>query len=118
MLNKEHLNEKIAQTERILKWIKALNDSDKHEELKNAIWFLQHFTQDIHYLWSEITDPCNLPYNTLFSSPFDKITKRENTDSAVRFDKGLIQSFAQGELSYELQQMRQFNKTDLQLPKE
>lgn len=52
MTNKEHLNEKIAQTERILKWIKALNDSDKHDELKNAIWFLQHFTRDIEYIYS------------------------------------------------------------------
>lgn len=52
MPNKEHLNEKIAQIERILKWIKVLNDTDKHEELMNAIWFLQHFTQDIEYLYS------------------------------------------------------------------
>ena len=51
MTNKEHLNEKIAQTERILKWIKALNDSDKHDELNNAIWFLQHFTRDIEYIY-------------------------------------------------------------------
>lgn len=51
MPNKEHLNEKIAQTERILKWIKALNDSDNHEELMNAIWFLQYFTQDIEHIY-------------------------------------------------------------------
>jgi len=95
MTNKERLNEKIAQTEKILKWIKVLNDTDKHEELMNAIWFLKHFTRDIEYLYSEM-----------------------NTDCVVRFDKDLIQNFAQGELSYELQQMRQFNKTDWQLPKE
>ncbi len=53
MTNKERLNEKVAHTEKILKWIKVLNDTDKHEELMNAIWFLQHFTQDIHDLWSE-----------------------------------------------------------------
>ena len=45
-----------------------------------------------------------------------------NTDCVVRFDKDLVQSFAQGELSYELQQMRQFQeafgKADWQLPKE
>lgn len=99
MTNKERLNEKVAQTEKILKWIKVLNDADKHEELMNAIWFLQHFTQDIEYLYSEM-----------------------NTDCVVRFDKDLVQNFAQGELSYELQQMRQFQKafgkTDWQLPKE
>ena len=99
MTNKERLNEKVAQTEKILKWIKAINDTDKHEELMNAIWFLQHFTQDIEYIYSEM-----------------------NKDSVVRFDKDLVQNFAQGELSYELQQMRQFQKafgkTDWQLPKE
>ena len=97
MTNKERLNEKVAQTEKILKWIKVLNDTDDHKQLENAIWFLKHFTQDIEYLYSEIV---------------------KNTDSAVRFDKDLVQNFAQGELSYELQQMRQFNKTDWQLPKE
>ena len=99
MTHKERLNEKIAHTEKILKWIKVLNDTDKHEELMNAIWFLQQFTQDIEYLYSEM-----------------------NTDCVVRFDKDLVQSFAQGELSYELQQMRQFQeafgKADWQLPKE
>ena len=37
MTHKEHLNEKIAQTEKILKWIKAINDTDEHKELGNAI---------------------------------------------------------------------------------
>ena len=101
MKNKERLNEKVAHTEKILKWIKVLNDTDDHKQLENAIWFLKHFTQDIEYLYSE---------------------RNENTDSVVRFDKDLIQNFAQGELSYELQQMRQFQKafgkTDWQLPKE
>lgn len=101
MTNKERLNEKVAQTEKILKWIKVLNDTDKHEELMNAIWFLQHFTQDIHYIWSETV---------------------KHKDTGIRFDKDLVQNFAQGELSYELQQMRQFQKafgkTDWQLPKE
>ena len=93
MTNRERLNEKVVHTEKILKWIKVLNDTDDHKQLGNAIWFLKHFTQDIEYLYSEM-----------------------NKDSVVRFDKDLVQSFAQGELSYELQQMRQFNKTDWQLP--
>jgi len=97
MTHKERLNEKIAQTEKILKWIKAINDTDDHKQLANAIWFLQHFTQDIHDLWSETV---------------------KHKDVCVRFDEDLVQNFAQGELSYELQQMRQFNKTDWQLPKE
>ena len=97
MTNKERLNEKVAHTEKILKWIKVLNDTDDHKQLENAIWFLKHFTRDIEYLY---------------------YGKNEDSDSVVRFDKDLVQNFAQGELSYELQQMRQFNKTDWQLPKE
>lgn len=97
MTPKECLNEKVAHTEKILKWIKAINDTDDHKQLGNAIWFLKHFTRDIEYLY---------------------YGKNEDSDSVVRFDKDLVQNFAQGELSYELQQMRQFNKTDLQLPKE
>lgn len=54
MTNKERLNEKVAQTEKILKWIKAINDTDDHKQLENAIWFLKHLTIDIHYIWSEI----------------------------------------------------------------
>ena len=54
MTNKERLNEKVAQTEKILKWIKVLNDTDDRKQLENAIWFLKHFTQDIEYLYSEI----------------------------------------------------------------
>ena len=53
MKNKERLNEKVAHTEKILKWIKVLNDTDDHKQLENAIWFLKHFTQDIEYLYSE-----------------------------------------------------------------
>ena len=97
MTPKELLNEKVAQTEKILKWIKAINDTDDHKQLGSAIWFLENFTRDIRDLYSEMN---------------------EDSDSAVRFDKDLVQNFAQGELSYELQQMRQFNKTDWQLPKE
>ena len=37
MTNKKHLNEKVAQTEKILKWIKAINDIDDHKQLGNAI---------------------------------------------------------------------------------
>ena len=37
MTHKERLNEKVAQTEKILKWIKALNDTDDHKQLGNAI---------------------------------------------------------------------------------
>ena len=99
MTHKERLNEKIAQTEKILKWIKAINDTDDHKQLANAIRFLKHFTRDIEYIYSEM-----------------------NTDWVVRFDKDLVQNFAQGEYEYELQQMRQFQKafgkTDWQLPKE
>lgn len=94
MTHKEHLNEKIAQTEKILKWIKAINDTDDHKQLGNAIWFLENFTRDIRDLYSGRAN--------------------NDTDCVVRFDKDLVQNFAQ----YELQQMRQFNKTDLQLPKE
>ena len=97
MTPKECLNEKVAHTEKILKWIKAINDIDDHKQLGNAIWFLKHLTRDIEYIYSG---------------------KNEDSDSVVRFDKDLVQNFAQGELSYELQQMRQFNKTDWQLPKE
>lgn len=99
MTPKECLNEKVAQTEKILKWIKVLNNTDKNDELGNAIWFLKHFTRDIEYIF----------YG-------------ENVDSDIHFDESLVKNFAQGELSYELQQMRQFQKafgkTDWQLPKE
>ena len=37
MTHKERLNEKVAHTEKILKWIKVLNDTGNHEELMNAI---------------------------------------------------------------------------------
>jgi hypothetical protein len=37
MTHKEQLNRKVEQTEKILKWIKALNELDKHDELANAI---------------------------------------------------------------------------------
>lgn len=95
MTNKERLNEKVAQTEKILKWIKVLNDTDKHEELMNAIWFLQHFTQGIEYLHSEM-----------------------NADCVVRFDKDLVQNFAQVDLQQMRQFQEEFGKADWQLPKE
>ena len=54
MTKEERLNEKVAQTEKILKWIKAINDTDDHKQLGNAIWFLENFTRDIRDLYSEI----------------------------------------------------------------
>ena len=50
MTPKERLNEKVAQTEKLLKWIKVFNEVDKHSELMSAILILNNFTQDIHYL--------------------------------------------------------------------
>ena len=51
MTHKEQLNEKVAHTEKILKWIKVLNDIDDHKQLENAIWLLKIFTRDIEYIY-------------------------------------------------------------------
>lgn len=76
MTNKEHLNEKIAQIERILKWIKALNDLDRHEELMNAIWFLQHFTRDIEYICSGKSVDSGLSF-------WDEVDVRDKKDTEL-----------------------------------
>ena len=47
MTNKERINQKIEHTEKILKWIKVLNDTDNNKQLQNAIWFLKCFIRDI-----------------------------------------------------------------------
>jgi len=83
MTHKEQLNRKVEQTERILKWIKALNELDKHDELANAIWFLKHFTQDIEYIYSgKNVDSC--------LSFWDEVDVRDKEDIEDGWDSGWV----------------------------